>query len=53
MQPIGILFRALQANRAALAMGNPALHQQLAVLERSVSPLSANCTLKLPACCAT
>jgi len=33
---IGILFRALLANRAALAMENLALRQQLAVLERSV-----------------
>jgi len=33
---IGILVRALLANRAALAMENLALRQQLAVLERSV-----------------
>jgi len=33
---IGILLRALLANRAALAMENLALRQQLAVLERSV-----------------
>ena len=33
---IGNLFRALLANRAALAMENLALRQQLAVLERSV-----------------
>ena len=32
---IGILLRALLANRAALAMENLALRQQLAVLERS------------------
>lgn len=32
----GILFRAVLANRAALAMENLALRQQLAVLERSV-----------------
>jgi len=36
IQLIGILFRALLANRAALAMENLALRQQLAVLERSV-----------------
>jgi len=33
---IGVLFQALLANRAALAMENLALRQQLAVLERSV-----------------
>ena len=33
---IGILLRALLANRAALAMENLALRQQLTVLERSV-----------------
>lgn len=36
IQLIGILLRALLANRAALAMENLALRQQLAVLERSV-----------------
>jgi len=36
IQLIGILFRALLANRAALAMENLALRHQLAVLERSV-----------------
>lgn len=36
IQLIGILFRALLANRAALAMENLALRQQLAVLEWSV-----------------
>jgi len=36
IQLIGILLRALLANRAALAMENLALRQPLAVLERSV-----------------
>ena len=35
IQLIGILFRALLANRAALAVENLALRQQLAVLERA------------------
>jgi hypothetical protein len=36
LQLIGILFRDLMANRAAVGMENMALRQQLAVLERSV-----------------
>jgi hypothetical protein len=36
IQRIRILLRALLANRAALAMENLALRQQLVVLERSV-----------------
>jgi hypothetical protein len=39
IKQIGILLRALLANRAALAMENLALRQQLAVLERSVKRL--------------
>ncbi|MBE3037639.1 MAG: hypothetical protein IMZ62_02335 [Chloroflexi bacterium] len=35
-EQIGILLRTLLANRAALAMENLTLRQQLAVLERSV-----------------
>jgi hypothetical protein len=45
MKQIGILLRALLANRAALALENLALRQQLAVLERSVKrPACGNAT---------
>jgi len=39
IERIGILLRARLANRAALAMENLAMHQPLAVLERSVKRL--------------